>query len=110
ALGAPPGSVAAEHVGIPAAGSEPEQTRYERACRLALIASADDDFCLDTDAIERDHAGVGVRIEDPYLRGVVLTRLKVALHSEGLGHWPVRSLTGSVDGVEGPSGDHGAAC
>ncbi|CAN5508505.1 coenzyme F420-0:L-glutamate ligase [soil metagenome] len=102
ALGAPPGTPAAERVGIPAAGPESHQARLDRACALALLAvttpsgpAARDAVQIDT--IAADQGRVGVRVLDPFVRGLIVARLEVALHSEGLEHLTVVPFSGSAN-------------
>ncbi|MGB3185920.1 MAG: coenzyme F420-0:L-glutamate ligase [Ornithinimicrobium sp.] len=102
ALGAPPGSAAAEQVGIPATGPEGEQARFDRARALTVLGVSES---VDATAIGRHEAQVWVDVADPYLRGVVVTRLQVALHGEGLGSWEITPLTATAGVSVDSSGD-----
>ncbi len=101
ALGAPPGSAAAEQVGIPSTGPESEQVRFDRARALAVLGVND---CVDAAAIRRNQAQVWVALADPYLRGVVVARLQIALHSEGLADLTITPLSGTASVSAEPSG------
>lgn len=101
ALGAPPGSAAAEQVGIPSTGPETEQVRFDRARALAVLGVNDR---VDAAAIGRHQARVWVALADPYLRGVVETRLRIALHAERLADLSVAPLSETASVSVEPSG------
>lgn len=79
ALGAPPGSVAAEEVGLAPVGPEPVEERGARAVRLALLGHPG--------AGVTGSAGTGyaVHAPDPVTAGRVAARLEVALAGEDVG-------------------------
>lgn len=78
ALGAPPGSAAAEEVGIPHVAPEPAKERGARAVRLALLGSSG------VSVAGSPGEGYAVTCADPVLLGRVLARLEIALAAEGL--------------------------
>lgn len=88
ALGAPPGSPAAQWVGVPEVGPEATDVRTARAVRLALLGHPG---C----AIDgTPGTGLTVRATDPVLAGRVAARLEVALAGEDLtGSFPVTVVT-----------------
>jgi coenzyme F420-0:L-glutamate ligase/coenzyme F420-1:gamma-L-glutamate ligase len=83
ALGAPPGSTAAEEVGVASVGPEPEEERGARAVRLALLGHPEGRVT--------GSAGLGyaVHATDPVTAGRVAARLEVALAGEDV-RAPVR--------------------
>jgi coenzyme F420-0:L-glutamate ligase/coenzyme F420-1:gamma-L-glutamate ligase len=76
ALGAPPGSTAAEEVGLASVAPEPEEERGARAVRLALLGQPGGRVT--------GSAGLGyaVHATDPVTAGRVAARLEVALAGE----------------------------
>lgn len=78
ALGAAPGTVAAESVGIPSAGPEQPDDRGDRAVRLALLGHQG------ARVVGTAGSGYAVSAADPVLAGRVAARLEVALAAEGL--------------------------
>jgi coenzyme F420-0:L-glutamate ligase/coenzyme F420-1:gamma-L-glutamate ligase len=78
ALGAPPGTPAADTVGIPSTAPEPDTDRAARAVRLALLGH-DDAVVVGSPA-----EGYAVHAADPVLAGRVAARLEVALAGEEL--------------------------
>lgn len=86
ALGAAPGSAAAQEVGVPAVAAEPPEERAARAVRLALLPHPD--ARVEGSALE----GYAVRSADPVTAGRVAARLEVALAGEDLAT-PVRVVT-----------------
>ncbi|MGL5929999.1 MAG: coenzyme F420-0:L-glutamate ligase [Dermatophilaceae bacterium] len=84
ALGAPPGSDAAAHVGVPAVDPEPLAARVERVLALALLDDEEGaaDVALDDDA--DGDADVTLTSSDSYDLGRLVARLQVAAHSEAL--------------------------
>lgn len=98
ALGAPPGSTAAEAVGIPAAAPEPLHDRVQRAVRLALLGEPEgtavhvEQLPGPGTATTTDHAvrlvvrptDVPPRESGDYAAGRLTARLEMALHAEQL--------------------------
>lgn len=83
ALGAPPGSVLADQVGIPSVTPEEDAERIQRAIRLALVGQPTAD-------VHRDERGaLVVSATSAYAAGRVCARLEVALAGEGLPDLPV---------------------
>lgn len=83
ALGVPPGSAAAEEVGIASVLPEEVTDRLARAIRLALY----DEGAAPTDVAvvqEQERTTLLVRADDPFVAGRVCARLEVALASERL--------------------------
>lgn len=110
ALGVDPGSPASEQVGVSALGPEPLAVRLQRAAALALhdprvedaLAADPEAVRIDLNATEEqpEHTRAMARMiltaTDPFLRGVVLARLEVALHSEALAGPLAHGLAGEV--------------
>lgn len=82
ALGVPPGSAAAEAVGIPSVTPETTSERLTRATRLAL--HGEEAASVGHRAGAGGTAGLVVHAPDPFVAGRVAARLEVALSSEGL--------------------------
>ena len=83
ALGAPPGSVLADQVGIPSVTPEEDAERIQRAIALALVGQPTAD-------VHRDERGaLVVSATSAYAAGRVCARLEVALAGEGLPDLPV---------------------
>lgn len=78
ALGVPPGSRAAQDVGIPSVAPEPLADRVERAVAVALRE-------CETAGVDAGSTELRVSAATPYELGIVAARLQVALWGEGLG-------------------------
>ena len=99
ALGAPPGTAAAEDVGVPSAAPEEYAERLGRAVRLALHGET----AARVSESPRDVTELVVRADDPYATGRIVARLEIALAGEG--------LTGlTVTGSSGPGLPAGKGC
>lgn len=84
ALGVPPGTAAADAVGIPSVVAEPAGERGARAVRVALHGE-------EGAVVEGDpQVGYAVRSAAPVVAGRVAARLEVALFGEDLGQVGVR--------------------
>jgi len=96
ALGAPPGSAAAESVGLPATEPEPVGTRVDRAVALALLDVPDG--AVDVGVPVTGPGGPTVEVAlsagDPVELGRLLARLETAAVAEGL------RLTDRVGGAD----------
>ncbi len=79
ALGAPPGTPAAQEVGVPSVRPEDDDVRAGRAVRLALLRQA-----TGVTVSGSPREGYAVLAGDPVLAGRVAARLEVALAGEGL--------------------------
>ncbi|MGL5816361.1 MAG: coenzyme F420-0:L-glutamate ligase [Phycicoccus sp.] len=105
ALGAPPGSDAAAHVGVPATDPEPLATRVERVVALALLDDEEGAADVSAGVIDGD-AEVTLTSSDPYGLGRLVARLEVAAHSESLRAAVVSggpaSATLRLEGADGP--------
>ncbi len=99
-LGAPPGSTAAEQVGIASAGPEPRQARLRRVVDLALLGAQ---TMSAPDGVEVTESGLRISVRDEYQRGYVVARLEVALHSEGLAGCKIAVLNDPEGAVSVPS-------
>ncbi|WP_151524428.1 coenzyme F420-0:L-glutamate ligase [Serinicoccus kebangsaanensis] len=93
ALGAPPGTPAAEAVGLPSVLPEAAGLRLDRACRLALLGHDPGGVRITGSPSE----GLLVTADDPALAGRVAARLEVALASEDL-HADVEVLSPPAGG------------
>ncbi|QDO89249.1 hypothetical protein FNH13_13680 [Ornithinimicrobium ciconiae] len=80
ALGVPPGTAAAEEVGIPDVAPEEYADRLERAIRLAVHGEG----AASVTPVPGGSGELTVQAQDPYVAGRVAARLEVALASEGL--------------------------
>ncbi len=89
ALGVPPGSAAAERVGIRPAGADSTADRVRRAVGVALATGLDA-------AVDARPGRVEVTGSDPVVMGMVAARLLAALAGEGVGCGPVRHTKASV--------------
>ncbi|MDO5739574.1 MAG: coenzyme F420-0:L-glutamate ligase [Ornithinimicrobium sp.] len=78
ALGAPPGSAEARHVGIPSVTPEADELRGARAVRLALLGHED------AHVLGGVSGGYAVSSASPLLAGRVAARLEVALAGESV--------------------------
>lgn len=78
ALGAPPGSEVADHVGVASVGPEEYAERLARAVRLALLDEEAATVTEEEDGRLTVHAGT------PFVAGRVVARLEVALASESI--------------------------
>lgn len=97
ALGVPPGSAAADRVGVADVAPETADVRMSRAIALALWEPAE---AATPDAVQIDPGEHGVQVScaDPYQRGRLCARLEVALHAEGLAGLAVRAVDPSAPG------------
>lgn len=100
ALGAPPGSDAAETVGVAAAGPEPLAERVRRAVALALLGEPDAGADVDVRTASGGRRGAEVTLSavDDYGLGRVVARLQVAAASEGLRAEPAGPSPGGAVG------------
>ncbi len=89
-LGVPPDSEAARTVGVASSGAEALSVRGQRAIDVALVGQG---RLRHPDAVTMGEDRVDVRIADGYLRGRVIARIEVALHSEHLEHLEVRAVS-----------------
>lgn len=104
ALGVPPGSAAAEQVGVADVLPEPREVRASRAVALALweapggttASSASGSTPQHPTQVSPSGAALEVSCADPYQRGRICARLEVALHAEGLGGVSVRAVDPSA--------------
>lgn len=86
ALGAPPGSRAADAVGVASVAPEAVAVRLGRAVALALAGMPGGAADVEVTSGE---GPLVVHCADDYLRGRATARLEVALHAEGLSHLEV---------------------
>lgn len=105
-LGAPPGSMAAEQVGIAFALPEPRQARLQRVVDLALLRVP---ALIAPEGVEVTESGLSVSVRNAYQRGYVVARLETALHSEGLAGCEIAVLSDPEDAVSVPSEGHAVA-
>lgn len=89
ALGAAPGTEQAHAVGLPYVAPEPDDTRAQRAIRLALLGHPDARVAAHPETGQ----GYTVHAPEPVLAGRVAARLEVALAGEGL-TLPITVATG----------------
>lgn len=99
-LAAPPGTSVADQVGVASSGPEPLDVRAQRAVDVALVT---DDPLTEPDSVLIGDGVIEVRIADAYLRGRIVARVEVALHSEHLAHYCVRPISAAADGRVEPS-------
>lgn len=82
ALGAEPGTIEADQVGIPAVAMEAVPERLARAIRLARLGEDADDLQVDELVDDTGRITLRVRGDDRFRLGRLAARLEVALHSE----------------------------
>ncbi|MGB3257152.1 MAG: coenzyme F420-0:L-glutamate ligase [Ornithinimicrobium sp.] len=101
-LGVPPGSEAARAVGVASTSTETFRVRAQRAVGVALAGQARLEH---PDVVTVSDQCVQVSIADDYLRGRIVARIEVALHSEHLADLEVRELSASAGECAEPSSD-----
>lgn len=101
-LGVPPGSEAARAVGVASSALETRRVRVQRAVGVALAGHA---RLSHPDVVIASDECVRVCIADDYLRGRVVARIEVALHSEHLADLEVREVSASAGECAEPSSD-----